>query len=97
MWRETLVCKFDWWAAKKWGKKKNDGYCFVLGLLSDFEKTNSSFNEIIYVQNRYDTSPKNHLAFQLLYVNCECPLNAGWFDSSSSQFLMLKHEKVGLG
>ena len=48
------------------GKKKNDGYCFVLGLLSDFEKTNSSFNEIIYVQNRYDTSPKNHLAFQLL-------------------------------
>lgn len=65
MWKETLICKFDWWAAKKW-KKKNYGYCFVPGLLYTFEKPNSPFNEIIYVQNRDDTSPKNYLAFHLL-------------------------------
>ena len=65
MWKEILICKFDWWAAKKW-KKKNDSYCFVLGLLYTFEKPNSSFNEIIYVQNRDDTSPKTYLGFHLL-------------------------------
>ena len=47
-------------------KKKIEGYCFVLGLLYNFEKPNSSFNEILYVQNRDDTSPKNYLAFHLL-------------------------------
>ena len=47
-------------------KKKNDSYCFVLGLLYTFEKPNSSFNEIIYVQNRDDTSPKTYLGFHLL-------------------------------
>lgn len=47
-------------------EKKNEGYCFVLGLLYNFEKPNSSFNEILYVQNRDATSPKTYLAFHLL-------------------------------